>query len=65
MSQIAKRTGNADSVQKYADLASEYLDFWREHAINSDGSPAHTMLAYDEPDTYGEITYPPCLPVIC
>lgn len=54
MSEIAGRTSNADSVQKYADLASKYLEFWTEHAMNSEASPPHTTLAYDNPDSYGE-----------
>lgn len=53
MSQIATRSGNTNSSQRYSDIAHDYLNFWQEHGINHDANPPHTTLQYDMPDTYG------------
>lgn len=53
MSEIAKRSGNKDSIDKYSKVAHDYLDFWSTHGINHNASPPHTTLQYDAPDTYG------------
>lgn len=56
MSEMERLMGNTDKQTEYADIASEYLYFWREHGINSNASMPHSTLQYDKPDTYGKHT---------
>ncbi|KAL3963210.1 hypothetical protein ACCO45_000214 [Purpureocillium lilacinum] len=53
MSQIAKKTGHKTHAANYTEIAHEYLEFWTNHGINHNAEPKHTVLQYDNPDTYG------------
>ncbi|POR32405.1 Uncharacterized protein TPAR_07390 [Tolypocladium paradoxum] len=53
MSRIADVTGHEDDREKYTEIAHEYLDFWSVHGINSKANPKHTVLQYDNADSYG------------
>ena len=59
MSKIASYTGHKDQAANYSEIAHEYLEFWMEHGINNKAEPKHTVLQYDNPDTYGESCPPP------
>ncbi|PNY24276.1 Uncharacterized protein TCAP_05787 [Tolypocladium capitatum] len=51
LSHIAALTGHQDEQANYTQVAHDYLDFWMVHGINSQAK--HTVLAYDEADSYG------------
>ena len=53
MSQIAKKTGHKTHAANYTEIAHEYLEFWTNHGINHNAEPKHTVLQYDNPDTFG------------
>ncbi|EQL03465.1 hypothetical protein G6O67_006515 [Ophiocordyceps sinensis] len=53
MSKIAGLTGHGDQRLNYSLTATEYLEFWIEHSINTKANPRHTMLQYDSPETHG------------
>ena len=53
MSVIASKTGNSADATSYANTASSYLSQWQVYGINSEASPPHTNLAYQEPDSHG------------
>lgn len=59
MSEVATLSGHEDKKDYYADIASEYLAFWMDHAIKADAAIKHSMLQYDEPETHGESPPPP------
>lgn len=56
MGRIAKLTGNSTESTRYSNIASDYLEFWKQHGIKRAPGMPHTMLQYDQPDTYGTAT---------
>jgi hypothetical protein len=50
MSEIANLTSNADS---YGQIAAEYLQQWKELAINNASNPPHTTLDYGDGNSHG------------
>ena len=54
MSEMERLMGNTGKQSEYADIASEYFNFWKEHGISSNASVPHSTLQYDKPDTYGK-----------
>ncbi|KAK5992210.1 Glutaminase A [Cladobotryum mycophilum] len=51
MSQIANLTGNHD--KDYSGIAHDYLNFWSLHGINRAQNPPHSLLQYDNANTFG------------
>ncbi|KAG5917339.1 hypothetical protein E4U42_007270 [Claviceps africana] len=51
MSVISTKAGHGSESAKYAQYAKEYLAYWTEHGVNKQAG--HTMLQYDNKDSYG------------
>jgi hypothetical protein len=59
MGEIAKLTGNDD---QFSAVAENYLDEWKQLAINWDAEFPHTTLSYGDKDSHGNppaLSFPP------
>lgn len=51
MSKVAQMTKHEDPWNKYA---VEYLERWKDFAINKEANPPHTTLSYGDKNSHGE-----------
>ncbi|KAF2838247.1 glutaminase GtaA [Patellaria atrata CBS 101060] len=53
MSDIAARSGHDDDATRYLDTAKDYLAQWQDIGINKDATPTHTVLSYNDRESWG------------
>lgn len=53
MGQISTLVGNDTAATYYNGVADDYLPQWVGFGLNNASSPPHTMLAYNDPDSWG------------
>lgn len=55
MAQIANLTGHTETATNYSNIAKSYIAQWQNMSINTAASPPHSIINYNNPDTWGTL----------
>jgi len=55
MAEIANLTGNTADAENFSSIAHSYIDTWQEYAINTNATPAHSVLSYNNQTTWSNL----------